>query len=111
MAEIEEENFNVEEIVFQIISYAGDSKSNSLMALDYAGKDNFKEADEYIEQASKEILKAHDLHTKLLQKFSQGEKVDVNILVTHAQDHFMNAILARDLIKQFIVIMKNKEAK
>lgn len=110
MAESDKENNDeMEQAVFQIISYAGDAKSNSLLALDCAGKGEFDGADKYLEEANAEILKAHELHSKLLQKFSSGEKVEVNILLTHAQDHFMNAILARDLICEMVKIMKNNK--
>ncbi|WP_244833987.1 PTS lactose/cellobiose transporter subunit IIA [Clostridium sp. BJN0001] len=102
---------NMEQIVFEIISYAGDSKSNSLLALEAAGNKDFDKADKLIQEASNEILKAHDMHTSLLQKFSSGEKIEMNVLVTHAQDHFMNAILARDLIKQMISIMKKNKGE
>lgn len=102
---------DMEQTVFQIISYAGDAKSNSLMALDFAGKNNFDDADKCINEANEELIKAHDLHSKLLQRFSLGEKVEVNILLTHAQDHFMNAILARDLISEMVIIMKNNKRK
>lgn len=105
MAESNTEN-NMEQIVFEIISYAGDSKSNSLLALEAAGNNEFDKADKLIEEASDEIRKAHDFHSSLLQKFSSGEKMEMNVLITHAQDHFMNAVLARDLIKQMISIMK-----
>jgi PTS system cellobiose-specific IIA component len=97
----------MEQWIFQIISYAGDAKSNTLLALDHAGKDDFDSAEKCLKEADEEILKAHELHTKLLQKFSSGEKVEVNILLTHAQDHLMNAILARDLICRIVKIMKN----
>lgn len=112
MNDLENENSNdTEQIIFQIISFAGDSKSNSLLALDCAGKDEFDAADKYLEEAGQELIKAHELHSNLLQKFSSGSEVQVNILLTHAQDHFMNAILAKDLISEMVKIMKNNSKK
>ncbi|WP_131082099.1 PTS lactose/cellobiose transporter subunit IIA, partial [Clostridioides difficile] len=53
----------MEEIVLKIIIHAGNAKSMLYEALDYAKENDFKKADELIENANEEILKAHKVQT------------------------------------------------
>lgn len=107
--EIKNEDSEMERSIFLIISYAGDSKSDSLLALRNAGEGNFEEAERLLKEASSKILSAHKIHSKLLQRATNGENVPMNILLTHAQDHFMNACLTKDLVSELIIILKGKK--
>ena len=64
----------MEEIVLKIIIHAGNAKSMLYEALDYAKENDFKKADELIENANEEILKAHKVQTELIQKEAGGDK-------------------------------------
>jgi PTS system cellobiose-specific IIA component len=101
----------LENIVFNIILHAGNAKSNCFEALHAAKDRNFEKADQLIEQAKNELLEAHHVQTDMLQKEAAGEKKEVTLLLVHAEDHLMNAILAKDLIEEMIKLYKVLHAK
>lgn len=93
-----------EEIIFQLISYAGDAKSSAFKALEYVNDKDYAKAEEEMENSKKELTKAHNLQTELLQKEAAGENSNVSLLMVHAQDHLMTAMLAKDLIEKIIFL-------
>lgn len=97
-----------EQVVFSIILHAGDARSHALEALRYAREQKFAEADESIAQAKQQLIAAHHIQTDLLQAEARGEKQEINLLLIHAQDHLMTAILAKDLIEEMILMLKDK---
>lgn len=93
---------NPEQIVFTIISHAGNARSYCFESLKHAKNGNFEEARKCVTKAGEEILEAHHAQTEMIQKEVQGEKQELSLLLVHAQDHLMNAMLARDLVKEMI---------
>lgn len=98
---------NLEEISFFIISAAGDAQSMMLEALAKAREGDFQEADAKMKQADKELNKAHKSQTGLIMKEAQGEKSEYSVLMVHAQDHLMNAMLAKQLIREMIKLYQD----
>ncbi len=92
----------LEQLIFQLIANSGSARSDIFEAFDYAQDGDFEKADELMGEAKKEILKTHKIQTELIQKEAQGEGVEVNILMVHAQDHLMSSILAKDLVEKMI---------
>jgi PTS system cellobiose-specific IIA component len=97
-----------EQIVFTIILHAGNARSHCFEALNLARIGKYKEASECLEESAKEIQKAHIIQTNLFQAEAKGEKQEISLLVVHAQDHLMNALLARDLIKEMIGMIQDR---
>lgn len=95
-----------EQVAFSIILHAGDARSHALEALKYAREQKFAEAEESIALAKKQLIAAHQIQTELLQSEARGEKKEINLLLIHAQDHLMTAILAKDLIEEMIYMFK-----
>lgn len=82
----------------ELILCAGNGKSVAIDAIRNLLKDgDIEKAKEQIKEAGKEIGKAHEIQTSLLQSEMAGEKVEKSILLIHAQDHFMNALTIRDM--------------
>lgn len=96
----------MEQIVFTIIVHAGDARAHALEALRYAREGKFSEAEESMVQAKSELIEAHQIQSELLQAEACGEKQTVSLLLVHAQDHLMTAILAKDLIEEMILMCK-----
>ena len=90
------------DIAFELIANAGDSKSESLMAIEAAREFNFEEANSYLEIATEKLSEAHKIQSSLIQNEARGNKVDVNIILVHAQDHLSGAILMKDQADEFI---------
>lgn len=93
---------DMETIAMELVGNAGESKSLAFEALAAAKKGNFDEATNKLNDSKKSILKAHELQTELIVKEADGEKIEVGILMVHAQDHLMTSMLARDLISEMV---------
>ncbi|TDT62306.1 PTS lactose/cellobiose transporter subunit IIA [Fonticella tunisiensis] len=95
---------NVDRIAMGIIANAGDSRSLSFEALQAAREGNFEEAKMKLKESSEKLIKAHEFQTQLMIREAEGEEVKSSVLISHAQDHLMIAILARDLIEEMIAL-------
>lgn len=94
----------MEEQAMMLILGAGNANGLAFSALRAAKNKNFDEARSLIKQASQKCLEAHNIQTQLIQKEANGEKIAINLLMVHAQDHLMNVILTIDLVEELIEI-------
>lgn len=104
-------NKNIEQISFAMIADSGDAKAMMLNALADARKGKFDEADQAMKDAEKLILKAHRTQTELIKSAAEGQAQEFSILLTHSQDHLMNALLAKTLIAEMILMYKELKKK
>ncbi len=93
---------DIETVAMTIIAYSGDARGQAFQALGYAKSRDFKKAYEIIEVAKEESVKAHQAQTELLFSEANGNKIEMNILLVHAQDHLMSSMLAIELIIEMI---------
>lgn len=96
------------EVPMQIILHAGNAKSSALMAIDAAADGEFAEADRLLEEARAEMAEAHHFQFSLTQAEANGEQVDLNIILLHAEDHLTMAIMASDLAERFIALYRQQ---
>lgn len=89
-----------------LIAIAGDGRSYSLMAIDEAQKGNFEKADEYLKKADESLVEGHKYQSELLRAEAKDEKLEISILLIHAQDHLMNAMTIYDLAKLLVPFYK-----
>lgn len=87
---------------FQIILHAGNSRSSSVMAEDAAEEFDFEEAEKQLKEAADELNQAHLIQTELIQEETRGNKVDMNIIMVHAQDHLTMASLEMEHAERFV---------
>ena len=76
----------LENVSFQIISYAGSAKAKCYEAL--------------------QAVKAHKVHTQLIQKEANNEAVTPTLLLIHAEDQLMNAEISREYLLEIIALQK-----
>ncbi|MCM8711886.1 PTS lactose/cellobiose transporter subunit IIA [Clostridium sp. SYSU_GA19001] len=95
-------------IPMTIIANSGDARSLAFQALEEAKAGNFQKAEELLAESEAAANLAHKAQTELLFKEANGEKQDVNVLLVHSQDHLMTSMLAHELIKEIILLYKNK---
>lgn len=95
------------EISFSLILNAGNSKNYSQQAVEQARDGNFDEAKELIKKSNEELNKAHHAQTSLIQDEARGNKVNVNIILVHAQDHLSSAMIIRDQAEEFIAVYQS----
>ena len=65
-----------------------------------------QKADESIQTAKETVNEAHHAQTELIQAEIRGEKTPLNLLMVHAQDHLMCALVVIDLAQEFIDVYK-----
>ncbi len=101
----------METVIFSLISHSGDAKSNCMEALALAREGKYVEAENKLKEAETSLSLAHKSQTELIQKEAGGEKIEVSLLLIHAQDHLMNSITVKDLAYEIIALNKKIEAK
>lgn len=102
---------NIQELALKMIGFAGDAFSYYFQALDEAKKHNYTECDNILKNGDNSLNQAHKLQTDLITKEVNGEDTEYSILMVHAQDHLMNAILAKKLVIELIDINKKLEKR
>ncbi|TDW09480.1 PTS system cellobiose-specific IIA component [Breznakia blatticola] len=96
----------VYEVSFQLILAAGNSKSESMIAIRNAREGKFDEALEHVKNAQESLTEAHQIQTDLIQGEARGEKCEVTLIMVHAQDHLNMALLTMDQAKEMIHLYK-----
>ncbi|MFP4199252.1 MAG: PTS lactose/cellobiose transporter subunit IIA [Halanaerobium sp.] len=99
----------LEENLIEIISLSGEVKKNFLKAVKHAKKNEPQIAAEVFAEADEKLIKAHLKQTELINKEAGGEKLESSLLLTHAQDHLMTAILLKDMAKEFMDLYQRLE--
>jgi len=98
---------NIELVVMEIITNAGESKSEAMMALQHAKRHEWQACDAALMRSKEAAGRAHAIQTQLIG-LDEGEgKVPVTLVMVHAQDHLMTAMLANELIKEMIEMYRN----
>ncbi len=58
---------------------------------------NYEEAEVHLNEANDSLVKAHKAQTELLQQYASGEKIEMEIIMVHAQDHLMTTMTLREV--------------
>lgn len=93
-------------VAFELIMNAGNAKSTALMAIEAARDFDFEEADRLLKEAEVDMRKAHQAQFDMIQEEANGNPIEVNIVLVHAQDHLTMAMMARDNAEEFINLYK-----
>jgi len=102
---------NITEMAFQIILHAGDDKTKAMEAIKEAKRGHFDNAEQLIENAGRELGKAHKYQTELLQKEANGEENLISVILIHSQDHLMTSMTVKELAAEFINVYKELSKK
>ena len=100
------EDEKILEVVMALIMHGGNAKSLGMEAIQAAKIGNTELAGQKLEEANNELEEAHNAQTGLLTQEASGEKIQVTLLMVHAQDHLMNAITFLDLTKEIVDVYK-----
>lgn len=93
---------DMESTVMELIINAGESRSCAMQALRAAKQGDWAEVDAQMNESFAASKRAHDVQTMLIGMDEGCGKVQVNLVLVHAQDHIMNAMLAREMAQEFI---------
>ena len=103
-----DENNATDLMSMTIIANSGDARSFAFQALESVKAGKLEEAEELLKKSDDAVNLAQKAQTDLLVKEASGEKQDINILLIHSQDHLMTSMLANELIKEIILLYKNR---
>ncbi|SCY36567.1 PTS lactose/cellobiose transporter subunit IIA [Alkaliphilus peptidifermentans] len=98
---------DIEVTIFTIITHSGEARSSSMEAIQNAKKGDYKKATKCMEDAKEKLALAHEAQTMLIHSEAQGNKVEISLLMIHAQDHLMNAMTVKDLAEEFVDLYRN----
>jgi len=98
----------VQGLSFQLIGFAGDAFSCFKQAVSEARQGSFEEADRLMKQGRESLVEAHHTQTDLLSAETSGQEIAYSILMVHAQDHLMNAIMYEDIAKELIELHRER---
>lgn len=103
----------LEDAAFKIISAAGDGRAQVAEALKEARSGNFGKAEECLKKADAKIMEAHATQTEeFLKKEAAGEiKEQLNVIVSHAQDYVMTALVMKEMAEEMVHIYEQLRAK
>ncbi len=95
-----------ETTIINLIVSAGSANSMLQQAFLEMSGGNESTALEMLERANEELIKAHETQTDLLRMEAEGDHAQMSLLMVHAQDHLMNAILCKQLMTNLIEMQR-----
>ena len=96
----------LEDAVMEIIVNAGQSRSLCFEALHCARSGNIDEARLLLNEADGYARRAHQMQTQLIEQDAGEARQPTTLIMVHAQDHLMTAMLLKDLTQHFINLYK-----
>lgn len=97
---------NLELVSFQLISNVGEARSALFEAMRVAREEYFEEADKLVMDAEDSLIKAHESHSSLIMQEASGDKVQISLLLMHAEDQLITTELLKGMAKEVILTHK-----
>ena len=94
--------------IMDIITNAGESKSEAMIALQHAKRQQWEECDAALIRSKEAASRAHLVQIKLIGMDEGEGKIPVTLVMVHAQDHLMTSMLANELVKEMIEVYRHK---
>jgi PTS system cellobiose-specific IIA component len=99
--------FDLEVEVMGLIVNAGSARSMVMQAMRCAREEeDFAKADKFMDQANEALHGAHEVQTRLIGLDEGSGKIPVHLVMVHAQDHLMNAIMMLEMGREVIALHK-----
>lgn len=97
---------DMELLCFKIISAVGEAKSDYISALKAAKEGDYEKAEELIKHGDDCFVNGHKQHAELIAKEAGGDKVEVCLLLMHAEDQLMAAETTKMMVIELIELYK-----
>lgn len=97
---------NYEVMFLQMITAAGEAKSNYMEALQAVKDNDLEQAESLIKYGDASYSEVHGMHTDLIQKECSGEKVEMSLLMAHVEDQMMSVETIKILVLELCEIYK-----
>lgn len=105
-----DESSDRETQIMELIIHAGEARSDAMEALRAARLRQWPQAEALLADAAAAARRAHRIQTRFIGDDEGQGKVPVSLIMVHAQDHLMNAMLARELVEQLIILHRAIDA-
>lgn len=96
-----------EQTVMELLINAGEARSQSMIAIQQARQNEWEAAETALAAADEAIKAAHKVQTALISEDEGRGKIPVTLILVHAQDHLMTAMLCRDLAGELVLLRKD----
>ncbi|MEQ9888333.1 PTS lactose/cellobiose transporter subunit IIA [Pectobacterium zantedeschiae] len=96
---------DVETRMIELIVKSGETRSCAMEALRSARRGEWDHVDELLKMAAVALSRAQLIQTGFIG-YQSKEKTNLELIVVHAQDHLMNAMLCRELAEEIIELRK-----
>ncbi|ADL06155.1 phosphotransferase system PTS lactose/cellobiose-specific IIA subunit [[Clostridium] saccharolyticum WM1] len=93
-------------ICLQVISNAGEARSQCMCALESARNGRFEEAESYFNESLERLQAAHHIHTGLITKEARGELQRIGLILVHSEDILMGAEITSALAREMVELYK-----
>lgn len=95
-----------EQTMMELLINAGEARSSAMMAIQCARKRDWTGADAALAASDTAAKAAHKIQTALIGVDEGSGKLPVTLILVHAQDHLMNAMLCRELAEELVMLRK-----
>ncbi|EOL50143.1 PTS system cellobiose-specific IIA componenent [Enterococcus phoeniculicola] len=85
---------------FEIILNSGNARTTIHKSFAAMRKSDFSHAEQLLTKANEEILQAHKSQTALLKDYAGGKKIEMEIIMVHAQDHLMTTMTLLEVAQE-----------
>ncbi|TCV92638.1 PTS lactose/cellobiose transporter subunit IIA [Biostraticola tofi] len=99
-----------EQTVMELLINAGEARSNAMMAIQAARRKEWDQADVLLQSAKDATRVAHGIQTRLIGLDEGQGKIPINLIMVHAQDHLMTAMLCQDLAEELVLLRREMAA-
>ncbi|MGD8107973.1 PTS lactose/cellobiose transporter subunit IIA [Pantoea sp. FN0302] len=95
-----------EQVIMELLINAGEARSHAMSAIQAARRREWQQADQALTASAEASKAAHRIQTQLIGADEGEGKLPVTLILVHAQDHLMNAMLCRDLAEEIVLLRK-----
>ncbi|HAT1619079.1 TPA: PTS lactose/cellobiose transporter subunit IIA [Raoultella planticola] len=93
-----------ESTVMELLIHAGQARSDAMEAIAASHRREWETVERLMVSSETACREAHKIQTVLIGLDEGCGKVTVNLILVHAQDHLMTAMLCQDLAKEIIAL-------
>ena len=94
----------IQVVAFTIILHSGNARTNIHQAFKAMREGDFEQS-----AAKLEVVKAHNSQTDLLHAYAGGTKIDMEIIMVHAQDHLMTTMTLQEVAEEMSYLYQQNQ--
>lgn len=98
------ESEKIQEVAFAIILDSGQARTLIHESFQLMRTAHYLEAQERLDQANDALVEAHKAQTNMLQEYASGTKIEMEIIMVHAQDHLMTTMTLKEVALEMLFL-------